>query len=209
MRAAEAPLRVHAFFKRTRARAFTSMVRRGFLEFGSTSSVAAPASLWGAPFTRVGAGAVLGPHCNLWVVGHPQRGTTRIEIGDRVSVTGFLTVSAAERITIEDDVLFARFVYVSDHDHAFEDPTRPVKDQGITGIAPVTIEAGSWLGEGVVVTPGVRIGRGAVIGAGSVVTRDVPAHSLAVGAPARVVRSWAPDPVPATDETDRSPKVAP
>ena len=46
-----------------------------------------------------------------------------------------------------------------------------------------------WLGGGVIVCPGVRIGESCVIGAGSVVTRDIPARSLAVGSPARVVRT--------------------
>lgn len=54
---------------------------------------------------------------------------------------------------------------------------------------PITIEDNVWLGGGVIVCPGVRIGENSVIGAGSVVTRDVPPNSLAVGSPARVIRS--------------------
>jgi maltose O-acetyltransferase len=46
-----------------------------------------------------------------------------------------------------------------------------------------------WLGGGVIVLPGVTIGENSVIGAGSVVTKDVPANSVAVGNPARVIRS--------------------
>ncbi len=57
-----------------------------------------------------------------------------------------------------------------------------------SNVRPVTIGDGAWLGQGVVVCPGVNIGRGAVIGAGSVVRHDVPAYTVAVGAPARVVR---------------------
>jgi acetyltransferase-like isoleucine patch superfamily enzyme len=80
-------------------------------------------------------------------------------------------------------------VYVADHSHAFADTTRAVLDQGIDRVAPVEIGDGAWLGENVVVGPGVRIGRGAVVGANSVVLDDVPDHSVAVGAPARVVRT--------------------
>jgi acetyltransferase-like isoleucine patch superfamily enzyme len=64
----------------------------------------------------------------------------------------------------------------------------PIIDQGIDRVAPVVIEDGAWLGENVVVCPGVTIGRGAVVGANSVVLHDVPARSVAVGAPARVRR---------------------
>ena len=56
------------------------------------------------------------------------------------------------------------------------------------GSAPITLEDNVWLGGGVVVLPGVTIGRDTVVGAGSVVTRDLPAGVVAVGNPARVVR---------------------
>ena len=94
------------------------------------------------------------------------------------------------------NVLLARNVYVADHQHAFADPTRAVIHQGITRIAPVEIADGAWLGENVVVGPGVRIGRGAVVGANAVVLEDVPDRSVAVGVPARVIRRL-PDEGPA------------
>ncbi|WP_019202685.1 maltose acetyltransferase domain-containing protein [Tsukamurella sp. 1534] len=58
---------------------------------------------------------------------------------------------------------------------------------------PIAIGDNVWLGGGVIVCPGVRIGRNAVIGAGSVVTRDVPDHVVAVGNPCRVVRRLPPE----------------
>ncbi|WP_420063936.1 acyltransferase [Microbacterium marmarense] len=72
--------------------------------------------------------------------------------------------------------------------HGFDDPTIPIRDQALTRIAPVRIRRGAWLGQNVVVMPGVEIGAGAVIGANSVVTSDVPPRTIAVGAPARVIR---------------------
>jgi lipopolysaccharide O-acetyltransferase len=103
-----------------------------------------------------------------------------------------VTISAAASVTLGRDVLVARGVHLGDHDHAFTDPGRPASWQGIANAAPVMIGDGAWLGHNVTVTAGVSIGRGAVIAAGAVVTRDVPPFSLAVGIPARVVRSWAP-----------------
>ncbi|TWP50165.1 sugar O-acetyltransferase [Lentzea tibetensis] len=69
----------------------------------------------------------------------------------------------------------------------------PVEDHearhaGWETTAPIVINDGVWFGGGVIVCPGVTIGRNSVVGAGSVVTRDVPDHVLAVGNPARVVR---------------------
>lgn len=60
---------------------------------------------------------------------------------------------------------------------------------GLESADPIVLEDNVWLGGGVVVCPGVRIGEGSVIGAGAVVTKDIPAYSLAVGNPARVIRA--------------------
>ena len=57
-----------------------------------------------------------------------------------------------------------------------------------TSALPVMIEDGCWIGGGVIILPGVTIGQKSVIGAGSVVTKDIPANSLAVGNPCRVIR---------------------
>ncbi len=113
-----------------------------------------------------------------------------LRIGDRVTATGLLQVIAHESIIIEDDVMFATNVFVCDGLHGFERGDVPYKYQGISRIAPIRIGRGSWLGQNVVVLPGVTIGECAIVGANSVVTKDVPAHSVAVGSPARVTRRW-------------------
>jgi lipopolysaccharide O-acetyltransferase len=121
-----------------------------------------------------------------------------LRIGSGTSIAGGCVLSAASSIVLGRKVLVARNVYVADHSHAFGDTTRAVLDQGIDRVAPVEIGDGAWLGENVVVGPGVRIGRGAVVGANAVVLDDVPDHCVAVGAPARVVRTLAaPELVPA------------
>lgn len=101
-------------------------------------------------------------------------------------------LSAAREVVLESEVLLARNVYISDHSHSFRDHSKPVVRQGIDGFAPVRIKHGAWLGQNVVVLPGVIIGQGAVVGANSVVRTDVPAWSVAVGSPARVVHCFGP-----------------
>ena len=59
----------------------------------------------------------------------------------------------------------------------------------LAGSGPITVGDDCWLGGGVIVCPGVAIGDRSVIGAGAVVTRDIPADSVAVGNPARVIRT--------------------
>jgi len=109
-----------------------------------------------------------------------------ITIGRNVGVSG-CTISAAERIVIDDDVLIGAGCLIADSDFhpiAYEDRDIPEK----TLNAPIHICAGAFIGARSIVLKGVTIGRGSVIGAGSVVTRDIPAGVIAAGNPARVVR---------------------
>ncbi|MGY1607517.1 MULTISPECIES: DapH/DapD/GlmU-related protein [unclassified Geodermatophilus] len=68
------------------------------------------------------------------------------------------------------------------------DDTRTMREKW-EAAAPITIGDDVWLGGGAIVLPGVTIGENTVVGAGSVVTRDLPADVVAVGNPARVVRT--------------------
>jgi acetyltransferase-like isoleucine patch superfamily enzyme len=72
------------------------------------------------------------------------------------------------------------------NNHNFADLTRPMNSQGVTSKG-IVIENDCWLGTGVKVLDGVRIGRGSIIGAGAVVTKDIPPYSIAVGVPAKVI----------------------
>jgi acetyltransferase-like isoleucine patch superfamily enzyme len=100
------------------------------------------------------------------------------------------TISAASRILIDEYVLLARNVYISDHGHAYEEVDTPIMCQGISMVRPVSIGRHSWLGQNVSVLPGASIGVHCVIGANSVVLSDIPDYSVAVGSPARVVKMY-------------------
>ena len=85
--------------------------------------------------------------------------------------------------------MFANGCFVTDGNHRFDDPTRPVPWQGFTTKGPTRIGDNVWCGAHAVVTSGVTIGERCVIGANSVVTTDLPPFSIAAGAPARVLRT--------------------
>lgn len=119
-----------------------------------------------------------------------QRFDSRIVIGHRVTATSALQVMALKEIIIEDDVMFAANVFVCDGVHSRRSADVPYKFQGMVDIEPIRIGRGSWIGQNVVVMPGVTVGELAVVGANSVVTRDVPPRSVAAGNPARVIKRW-------------------
>ncbi|OIN24152.1 sugar O-acetyltransferase [Vibrio barjaei] len=89
-------------------------------------------------------------------------------------------------VEIGDNVLFAPNVQIYTAGHPLDVKGR-VEDEVEFGL-PIKIGHNVWLGGGVIVCPGVTIGDNAVVGAGSVVTKDIPANSLAVGNPCKVIK---------------------
>jgi acetyltransferase-like isoleucine patch superfamily enzyme len=90
-------------------------------------------------------------------------------------------------VTMGDRVYTSPMTQLIAVNHVFADPTRPFVEQGITAQG-IVVEDDVWLGAAAVITDGVRVGKGAVVAAGAVVTRDVPAHTVVGGVPARVLR---------------------
>jgi acetyltransferase-like isoleucine patch superfamily enzyme len=84
--------------------------------------------------------------------------------------------------------MFANGCFVSDASHRFDDPDKPVPWQGFTSKGPTRIGDNCWFGVNVAVTSGVTIGERCVVGANSVVTRDLPPHTIAAGSPAKVIK---------------------
>jgi len=115
-------------------------------------------------------------------------GSARIRIGSGTFLNLNVMVAAVELVEIGSHCMFANGCFVTDGNHRFDDPTRPVTWQGFTSKGPTRIADNVWCGANVVVTSGVTIGERAVVGANSVVTTDVAAYSIVAGAPARVVK---------------------
>lgn len=88
---------------------------------------------------------------------------------------------------IGEHVMMGPEVVILDRNHRFDDPARPIGEQGETESMPPVIGNNIWIGMRAIILPGVRIGDGAIIGAGSVVTKDVAPYTIVGGNPAKVV----------------------
>jgi acetyltransferase-like isoleucine patch superfamily enzyme len=132
---------------------------------------------------QLGAGVVLEP--NVWITA-PGRARVRIGAGSFLNLG--VMVAAQELVEIGEHCMLANGCFVSDANHRFDDPEKPVPWQGFETRGPTRIGANCWLGANVVVTSGVSIGERCVIGANSVVTGEIPPFSIAAGAPAKVLR---------------------
>jgi maltose O-acetyltransferase len=110
----------------------------------------------------------------------------QLRIGARTFANFGLVALDVAAITIGDDVQIGPNVQLLTPTHPLDPGLR--RDQW-EAAAPIDIADNAWLGGGVIVLPGVRIGENTVVGAGAVVTRDLPPNVVALGNPARVVRS--------------------
>ncbi|MFZ4520398.1 MAG: acyltransferase [Bacteroidales bacterium] len=97
-------------------------------------------------------------------------------------------------VHIGNDVIFAQNIVLSGLNHGYQDVNTPIRKQPVTK-SLIRIEDEVWIGANSVVVAGVTIGKHSVIAAGSVVTKDVPAFSVAVGNPARVIKQYNPSTV--------------
>ena len=175
---------------RLKARLFTLLLCSQFQECGVGSRISPPFRFGGLHQISLGEGVIISRDCWIQTIEGGDCFSPKLRIGSRSGIGMGASISAAHKIVIGEYVLLGRNVYISDHAHAFEDPDTPIMHQGLNRITPVQIGSETWLGQNVVVLPGVTIGQHCVIGANSVVKTAVPDFSVAVGVPARVVRHY-------------------
>lgn len=170
----------------THGKRFRSMGERSMLAFP-------PGQLFGERWIEIGAYTLIGPYVSmsvgLWNEELDPEAAPVIRIGDRCNVGRGGSLVGRVGITVGDDVTIAPNVYITDHNHAYDDVDVPIKDQWPVADA-VSIGAGSWIGTGAIVLPGTSIGEHVTVAGGSVVRGHVPDRSVVAGVPGKVVRRW-------------------
>ncbi len=148
-------------------------------EVASEAHIGAGTRIWRQAHIREGAS--IGADCNI---GKGVYIDAHVHIGSRVKLQN--AVSVFEGVTIEDGVFVGpHVVFTNDLFPRAITPAGNLKSAADWEITPTLVQYGASIGAGAVIICGVTIGRFALVGAGSVVTRDVPAHALVVGNPAR------------------------
>lgn len=99
-------------------------------------------------------------------------------------------IASMNEVRIDDDVLFAAFVHITDHSHEFRKVGKPISRQGVYSKGTVHIKTGAWLAFGCHILSGVTVGEYSVVAANAVVTKDVPAYSVVAGNPAKIVKRY-------------------
>jgi acetyltransferase-like isoleucine patch superfamily enzyme len=114
------------------------------------------------------------PHAGIW-------------IGKNCLISEFSVLRGQGGIHIGNNVYTSPFVQIVAVNHVYDDPTRPIIEQGITAQG-IVIEDDVWIGSSAIILDGVQIGKGAVVAAGAVVSKNVPPHTVVAGVPAKVIK---------------------
>jgi carbonic anhydrase/acetyltransferase-like protein (isoleucine patch superfamily) len=170
-----------------RARLTRPYWSRRFGHLGKGAIVHRPVWVHGPHLMSIGDGSLILHGASLSVESFAFHRTEPVlRIGARVGMRPYCTISAAESVIIEDDVIVGAFTGIVDSDHTFS-MGRPNVMHNPVETSPVRIGRGTWIAERVAVLRGASIGCCCIVGANSVVRGTIPDYSIAVGAPARVV----------------------
>lgn len=193
--------RTFAFWAALKRRIYSAIVTLFLAETGKGIRITPPFRFSNLNRVRFAKGVSLNANCWIAAFGDDHDQTIKVSIGANSGIGMGATILAARSVILEDHVLIARNVSIFDHVQTRQNRSVRLRSEAICDAAPVYIGQHTWLGQNVVVMPGVTIGRHCVVGANSVVMNSVPDYSVAVGSPARVVKRF--------DEATSSWKKAP
>lgn len=150
-----------------------------------------PAYIRGKSSIYGGIGLTTGFSCRFDLPGN----TKTLFIGDNCEIGDNVHIVASKEVIIGNNVLMAARVFISDTSHGKyndtnqDSPLTPPRERPLH-YNPVAIEDNVWIGENVVILPGVKVGKGAIIGANSVVSKNVDKYTIVTGIPAKCIKKY-------------------
>lgn len=118
----------------------------------------------------------------------PIGGGGKIEIGNNVFFNHYCSIYAMNSIKIGNGTIFGENVKIYDHNHCYDNPNIPIKNQGYTS-APIVIGKHCWIASNVTILKGVTIGDNCVIGAGCTVYKDIPDNTILINKQEFIMKS--------------------
>lgn len=150
----------------------------------------------GLKYMKIGS-ITIGRYCRIEIITdyNGKKMNPQLIVGKNVNVNDRVHIGCVNYIQIGDDCLFASNIYISDHNHGIykgdnkSSIYQKVVDRDLDYDKTVIIGKNVWLGEGVAVLPGAIIGDNSIIGSNAVVCGKIPENSIAVGVPAKVIKT--------------------
>ncbi len=187
------PLNIHQKIKKIYKNIYSEKIRRSINLCEDDFKLVPPVNLKGGKYMQIGSRFRAGRNLRLecWNSYGDDVFQPFLKIGNGVSLGDECHIGCILSISIGDNLLTGKNVYITDHFHGFgnmEEACIPPKERPLYAKGAVTIGKNVWFGDNVVILPGVTIGNNVTVGASAVVTKDLPDNSIAAGVPARVIR---------------------
>ena len=175
---------------------YTKLISKNFAKFGKNSIIKPILNTCNTQYIEIGDNVNIGSFS--WVSvstdfgGHKteSKRSIRLKIGNNTDIGNNAFIVANNNVEIGNNVITAPYIYISDHIHDFSDITKNLREQPLTQGGHVKIGDNVFLGIKCSIMPNVTIGEHSVVGANAVVTKDVPAYSVVVGNPARIIKKY-------------------
>lgn len=157
-----------------------------------------PITIRGRKLISFNTGFTTGKYCRLeaFKTSGSKDNSPKIKFGTNVQMNDNVHICALESVDIGNDVLMASHIFISDCSHGCYKGCEEDSNPNISPInrpylvSAVKIGDKTWIGDGSIIMPGVTIGKGCVIGAHSIVNKDIPDNSIAVGSPAKIIKQY-------------------
>jgi lipopolysaccharide O-acetyltransferase len=162
--------------------------------YGKARLIRFPFDIRGRKYIDLGIKLTTGIGCRLEAFS--DNGQKTMRFGKNIHLNDYVHICSMKDVYIGNNVLMASHIYISDNSHGNYKGSEYDTSPEISPInrpyyiSPINIADNVWIGEGVVVLPGVSIGQGSIVGANSVVTENIESYTIAVGAPAKPVKRY-------------------
>ena len=177
---------------------YSQWIKHEFAKCGDDNVFGGFSVLVGQKYITLGSNLYIGKDV-VWEVYDNYKGQVfapHLSFGDGCSFGDGGHITCINKIAIGNGVRMGRKVFITDNSHGNSDMTlldTPANLRPMSSKGPVVIDDNVWIGEMTCILPGVSIGKGSIIGSNSVVTKDIPAYSMAAGNPAVVIKNLAVD----------------
>lgn len=166
--------------------------KNGFNSFGKKSTIRYPRKIEKREYISIGSNVTVMNGGWLLTLNEGIDRNVKLNIQDGAYIGYYSHIVAMKSVDIGKKVLIADKVYISDCAHEYDDVEISIIDQGLIFKNEVSIGDGSWIGENACIIGG-KVGQHCIIGANSVVTRNIPDYSIAVGSPAIIIKRYNAD----------------
>lgn len=175
-------------FSRIRLNLYNFYFKNKLNNLGKNSFIYPPSRLVNPDRIFIGNNTTISEYAWLNCAGKTKKNTPSLFINDNSYIGRMSQINAWEEVIIENDVLIADRVLITDADHNYKDKSLQIINQGDDYIGKVHIKTGAWIGINAVILPGVTIGKNAVVCPNSVVIKDVNDYNVVSGVPAKIIK---------------------